>query len=251
MTSHSDTKDISISIIIATFNVAKELRECLQSITAQSFKSIEIVVVDAGSADETVSILKDYKGGHSLVWVSEPDKGIYDALNKGVRLAKGKWLHFLGADDRLLPDFSKLAAELKSENTVYYGISRAYYPAQPRNIGLFAGKFSSYRMSRNCLNHQAILYPAAVFQKYSYDLRYKVCADYALNIRVWGDRQFLKQYFPITIVDYNMDGFSSFNTDNLFKKEKPAIIKESMGWFIYVRFLMRQFRKKLKGQSDY
>lgn len=250
MTNPPVNNDIVISIILATYNPGKELSECIASITAQSFKQIELVVVDGGSTDDTVALLKAYAGSMRLTWVSEPDKGIYDALNKGIRLAKGKWIHFLGADDRLLPAFSELAAALKNGDTVYYGISKAYYKNNQSNIALFAGKFSRYRLAKNCLNHQAILYPAAVFTKYSYDLRYKISADHALNIRVWGDPQFKKQHLPITIVSYNMDGFSSLHKDELFRKERPGIIRESMGWYVYALFRFRQFRKKLKGQEE-
>ncbi|WP_212003528.1 glycosyltransferase family 2 protein [Chitinophaga sp. HK235] len=243
--------DIIISIIIATYNAEKQLPGCLRSITAQSFKGIEIVVIDGGSTDNTLSILKNYTGSFPLNWVSEPDKGIYDALNKGTRLAKGKWLHFLGADDRLLPGFSEMAAQVKEENAVYYGISKEYYTGQRPNYNVLTGHFSKYRLAQECMNHQAIVYPALVFRKYSYNLRYKVFADYDVNIRVWGDRQFKKCYYPIPVVSYNMNGFSSATRDELFKQDKPGIIKEGMGWIIYLRFLYKRYKKRKAGVLDF
>ncbi|WP_160714815.1 glycosyltransferase family 2 protein [Chitinophaga solisilvae] len=238
----------TISIIIATYNVGEDLRECLASVEVQSYKDIEVVVVDGGSQDDTVAVLKEYALRLKLQYVSEPDKGIYDALNKGVRMATGGWLHFLGADDRLLPGFSELAARLQRPDTVYYGITEEFHKdGRTTKTGLLTGKFSAYRMAKGCINHQAILYPAAVFQKYQYDLKYRVYADYALNIRVWGDRQFRKDYYPVPVVSYNMSGFSANNPDEVFLKDKPAIIRESMSWFTWWRYKSKEFKKKIKG----
>lgn len=250
MTSSLATTDIVISIIIATYNAGSEIKDCLQSINDQVFRKMEIVVVDGGSKDDTVASLQSYNGRLPLTWISEPDQGIYDALNKGARLARGKWIYFLGADDRLLPGFSELAATLKEEHTVYYGISKAWYRNGETGPGLYTGRFSAYRMAKNCLNHQAILYPAAVFSKYSYELQYHISADYALNIRVWGDKNFPKQYLPVTIVNYNMEGYSSDKKDELFRQNRSQLVRDHMGYYVYCLFLFRQFRKKMKGQPD-
>ena len=177
---------VLISIIIATFNAGEHLRLCLDSIKSATEKNIEIIIIDGGSQDNTISIVKEFDKGN-VVWISEPDKGIYDALNKGIKLARGKWFYFLGADDRLLQGFSEMASKLKDENTVYYGNSVPfYYSSNKPSYELLIGKFSNYRLAKYCMNHQAVIYPAKAFYKYEYDLRYKVFADYALNIQLWG-----------------------------------------------------------------
>ena len=93
---------MKISIIIATWNAAKTLRTCLDSIVPQLNKDVELILVDGGSKDETNEIIDSY-GDKVSVHISEPDKGIYDAWNKGVKVAKGDWVMFVGADDILLP----------------------------------------------------------------------------------------------------------------------------------------------------
>jgi glycosyltransferase involved in cell wall biosynthesis len=247
----NEFQQILISIIIATFNAEEYLRLCLESITSLEEKNIEIVVVDGGSRDNTISIIKDFPQ-INLVWISEPDKGIYDALNKGTRLAKGKWLYFLGADDRLLPGFSEMASKLKDENTVYYGNSEPfYYGTEKPSYELLVGKFSNYRLAKYSMNHQAIIYPAKAFYKYEYSLRYKVFADYALNIQLWGDRNFKKIFYPFTIVSYNMTGFSSTINDIEFKKDKPMLIRQSMGLLMYIKFIFKRFKKRLRGETDF
>ena len=92
-----------ISIIIATYNAAKTLRTCLDSIVPQLTEETELIIVDGKSKDETNDIIDSY-GSNVMVHISEPDKGIYDAWNKGVRAAHGEWVMFVGADDILLPN---------------------------------------------------------------------------------------------------------------------------------------------------
>lgn len=241
--------DVLISIIIATYNAGRHLSECLQSVKSQTVQGLEVVIVDGGSTDETITIIKE-SDITRLKWVSEADKGIYDALNKGVKMASGKWVYFLGADDRLLPGFSELAAHLQDDHTVYYGNSDAYNDKGPLEYPLLQGSFGRYRLAKHCMNHQSIIYPSTVFRKYTYDLRYKVFADYALNLQLWGDRSFRKQHYPITVVLYNMTGFSFVTKDNVFLKDKMTIIRKGMGWGMYFRMLIKRYKLKLLGKED-
>jgi glycosyltransferase involved in cell wall biosynthesis len=239
-----------ISIIIATFNAGKYIHDCLTSIIEQT-ADIEVIVIDGGSTDDTVAILKSFEHRLRLQWVSEQDAGIYDAMNKGIQRAAGSWIYFLGADDRLLPGFSELAALLKDEHTVYYGNNLPYYGNQEPNRLWLNGKIGRYALAKRGINHQSIIYPAKVFKKYRYELRYRVYADYALNIRVWGDRAFKKKHFPITIVRYDMTGFSSIPDDHTFKQDRLKIIRESMGWGMYLRMLYKRCKEKLQGEGGY
>lgn len=240
----------TLSIIIATYNASLHLKECLASILEQSFKDLEILVMDGGSTDNTIEILKATDDPR-LSWTTGPDAGIYDAMNKGIQRAKGKWCYFMGADDRLLPGFSELAAKLQDENAVYYGNSEPYYGDSGVTPELLIGKFNNYRLAKHCMNHQVIIYPANALRKYQYDLRYKVYADYALNIRVWGDNSFKKLFFPITVVRYDMTGFSSVTNDIPFKQDKLQLIRQSMGWLMYIRMLYKRYKKKLQGEKDF
>lgn len=91
----------TVSIIIATFNAKKYVRRCLESIAKQDYEALEIIVIDGGSTDGTIEILKKYTRRRQLKWISEKDQGIADAFNKGLRMAKGDYLYFLGSDDVL------------------------------------------------------------------------------------------------------------------------------------------------------
>jgi glycosyltransferase involved in cell wall biosynthesis len=243
------TGEYLISIIIATYNAGENLAACLSSIAALNMSGVEILVIDGGSTDQTISILET-STLNGLFWQTEPDNGIYEALNKGIRAARGRWFYFLGSDDLLLPGFAEMAGKLVSRNTVYYGIPKAYYLPGPRpDYILLGGKFSRYKMAKYCLNHQVIIYPAAVFLKYRYQTKYKIFADYVLNIQVWGDSDFKKKFIPLEIALYNMTGFSAKTKDILFEQSKPKLIRENLGNLIYLRWLFKLFKKKLRGET--
>ena len=92
------TNKVSFSIIVAVFNRVKTLQSCIDSIFAQDYSDKQIIIIDGGSNDGTVELLKvnDKKIDY---WESEPDRGIYHAFNKGIKHAKGDWIYFLGSDD--------------------------------------------------------------------------------------------------------------------------------------------------------
>ena len=99
-----------VSIIIATRNAEEQISECLDSVKKYAPENVEIVIVDGGSEDGTLSILTQYGISN---FISEKDQGIYDAFNKGIRRANGQWFYFLGSDDRLLPGFGNMLQNLK------------------------------------------------------------------------------------------------------------------------------------------
>ncbi|MCZ7592848.1 MAG: glycosyltransferase [Kiritimatiellae bacterium] len=92
-----------ISIITVTRNAARDLPGCLDSVAAQTDVPYEHWVVDGGSTDGTLELLAS-RNDPRIRWISEPDRGIYDAMNKAVRLARGQWIYFLGSDDRMRAD---------------------------------------------------------------------------------------------------------------------------------------------------
>src|SRR4051812_32065996 len=91
---------ILVSIVVPTFNARDTLKQCLDSVIGQTFPGKEIIVVDGGSTDGTIDLIKSY-GPRIESWLSEPDRGVFDAFNKGIKRARGRWLYFLGSDDYL------------------------------------------------------------------------------------------------------------------------------------------------------
>jgi len=239
----SDSTKPLVSIIVVTLNAEAHLRNCLLSIVGQHYQNLELLIFDGGSTDSTLSIIEEFTTQITF-WKSGPDKGIYDAMNMAIKQAKGDWLYFLGADDKLLPAFSDLANKIRDKNVVYYGM------CEPIGI-LFTGRYNSYKLSKYNMNHQALLYPKVVFNDSGYNTRFNVYADYELNIRVWGNRAIKKKYYPFVIAEYNMNGFSSTGDDPAFKAVKSELIRQHLGWFTYLRYRYKKRRESLKPGSTF
>jgi len=237
------SSDPLISIIIVTYNASKYLQACLDSITKQSFKNIEVLLIDGASKDSTEEIIKANES-YINYWQSEPDNGIYDAMNKGTAHSKGKWILFLGADDILLEGFSLMAEKLKELDTLYYGYCMINNKQSNKKLG-------EYELDKVNICHQAIFYPRIVFKKYSYDTRFVIYADHALNIQCWGDRSIKKQYYPYPIAKYSLEGLSNQIKDPVFKKEKKNWIRKYASRWAYARYLFRKWKESVKRNKDF
>ena len=222
-----------VSIIIPSFNAAATIELAIISVLQQDNDDVEIVVIDGKSTDGTLTILDDISfrvnagafGNKLFRYVSETDKGIYDAMNKGIELSRGDWLFFLGADDILLPDFSVACNHLLLNNVVYYCNTFLN-----KHYRVYDGEFNKFKLSIENISHQTIFYPRSVFSHYKYDLSYKIVADYMLNLNLCMDKAFGFQYIPLVISVYNESGCSNHNLDVEFYDNKFNLIKIILGY---------------------
>lgn len=175
-----------ISIIVATFNSEKTLRIALDSVKNQSFQDWECIVVDGVSKDNTVQIVKEYEAIDTRFrHISEPDKGIYDAFNKGWKLAKGEWVYYLGSDDQVTENgLADLIAVATPEASVVYGDmyavfedgSERYIKAHPSEV-----------MRRHMVaSHQGMITRRSLIKaENGFNTKYKVKADLDLTQRIY------------------------------------------------------------------
>lgn len=225
-----------ISLIIVTYNAVETLQNCLDSIYAQPYPALEIVIIDGKSTDGTVDVIKANTPKISY-WQSEPDAGIYDAMNKAVTRITGQWVYFIGADDELLPGFSDMALELKDPTAIYYG--NVFAEGQKR-----VGELTRYRFAKVGPYHQAIIYPKTVFDKYKYDTRYKISADFALTLQLCGDKQYHFMYKDHVLANFNHKGTSGQNIDAAFVKDKPGLILKYFGLKTWFRYRLHRYKNK-------
>ena len=209
------------SIIIPTYNSAKTLQVCLNSILEQSFSDFEVLLIDGVSSEGTIAIIKNYAQlNEKIHWVSEKDSGIYDAMNKGIKLAKGKWLYFLGSDDHFYnSDVLKLINEnIEQDFTfdVIYG-----NVISPHFNGIYDGEFTNEKIFKQNICHQAVFIKRSVFKQIGvFNKRYKGFADWDHNMRWFLSLKIRKKYLDIIIANYGEGGFTSLNWDSVFGNEK-------------------------------
>lgn len=230
-----------VSVITVIKDAESHLQIFLNEISAFLNEEVELIIVDGGGSDDTLQILKRNSGCIDY-WVSGPDKGIYDAMNKGIRLSKGRWLLFLGVDDKLLDGFSIMKDRLELDNSIYFG-------NVIHNGNRIIGKATPSALSKFNLCHQSIFYPKSVFKKYSYNVEFHVCSDYCLNIRCMGDTDFKFKYYDLNIADHADGGFSSKVVDTCFNRNKERLIKENLGYFTLLRYKFWRLKKSLKEIS--
>ncbi|MXV52123.1 glycosyltransferase [Pedobacter sp. HMF7647] len=176
-----------ISIIIATYNAGSFIERALQSVLDQKYPNTELIVIDGNSKDDTVSKIRKFEDGIAY-WVSEPDKGIYDAWNKGVDKATGDWTMFLGADDLLVPGAIKDYVEfLKGVGKeVDYVSSRIEMIDENDTTIRIKGWPWEWPMflKEMTVAHPGSLHSKRLFEKYGrFDTSYKITGDYEFLLR--------------------------------------------------------------------
>ena len=167
-----------VSIIIATYNSSSTIRAALESVRTQTFRDWECLVVDGASKDDTIAIVKEYcEKDERFRYVSEKDNGIYDAFNKGWRMDKGEWVHYLGSDDRLTKDgMEKVAIELDDHFAIVTGDVYLHRVDGTERLQEYHGFFGC---------HQGVLMKRDAFQMLNgFNEQYRILADYELMVRV-------------------------------------------------------------------
>ncbi len=205
-----------LSIIIPTYNSGSAINKSMESICNQSFTDYEVIIVDGVSSDETVHVAQSYLEKHAEIKIfSEPDQGVYDAMNKGIKISKGEWLYFLGSDDKLFESnvLDKISAELKTTDAeVVYG-----NVFSTRFSGIYAGELKKEDLIRKNICHQSIFFKRSVFKKTGlFDLKYKAHADWDHNFKWFLSDSIKHKYVELTIADYADGGFSSRTGDPIF-----------------------------------
>ncbi len=208
-----------LSIITVVRNGAASIEACINSVIQYASPNIQFIVIDGNSTDGTQEIIQKYAQAISH-WRSEPDQGIYDAMNKGLGQATGQWILFLGCDDELAISPGQLFPCLKSANTIYYG--NAYWIKSRRT---YDGPFSAAKLARKNLCQQAILYPKHALTQHPFNFRYKLQADWEVNMRCFRDPNLQFEYLPLTISNYNdATGASTLTRDLAFEADYLALL---------------------------
>lgn len=203
-----------ISVITICYNAKNELEKTIQSVASQNYDYIDFVVIDGGSKDGTIGIIKKYENSVSK-WISEPDHGIYDAMNKGIGLASGDWIIFMNAGDVFYNNevVSKLAGKEFNPNTgIIYGDVELDFGKPGKIIKSFA-KFNTKDVVTE-LCHQSVMTNAKILKQIKYDTSFKIMADLNSFRKIY-DMGYGFEYVPMVI--------STFEVTNGISSKKPFV----------------------------
>lgn len=212
------------SIITPTYNCGSKIDETIQSVWNQNETLFEHIIVDGDSQDATMQRISCHDA--KIKVISEPDRGVYDAMNKGIDLASGQYLYFLGAGDRLRPAIlDEIAPQMppQGQALVYGNVS---WGEEGR---IYDGEFTKARLRDDNICHQSIFYAREIFELLGkFELRFKVYADYVLNMKCFGHSEIAKKYIDLIVADYEGGGLSMNLKDEKFFEERAQLISDCL-----------------------
>lgn len=196
-----------ISIITVSFNSAKTIEKTIESVINQTYKNIEYIIIDGGSTDGTLDIINKYKDKISY-FISEKDGGIYDAMNKGSKIAKGEYLNFMNSDDYFFSDSSieECIPHLGGINDIVYGDVEVRY----EKFKFIKRKLSPKYLWAAPANHQSSFIKRETMLNYGYNVSNNIVADYEFFLNVYYNKgKVLK--INKTIASFSTGGYSQQN----------------------------------------
>ena len=211
---------MKLSIITVNFNDSEGLERTIKSVISQTFHDYEFIVIDGGSTDDSVNVIKKYES-HIDYWVSENDGGIYPGMNKGLRKAKGEYVNFMnGGDCYHSEDVLEKIFALETEADIITG---THEENGIKNIG--RGGVTMLDLYKWAIDHQASFIRRDVALRHPYDEKYRIVSDWKFFIEalVFDNCSFF--YSDTIVVDVDMKGISNTNSE-LDKKEREAVLCE-------------------------
>ncbi|MDR0537812.1 MAG: glycosyltransferase [Tannerellaceae bacterium] len=216
-----------ISIITAVYNGVSTLEATILSVINQTYKNIEYIIIDGGSSDGTINIIEKYENKITY-WVSEPDKGIYDAWNKGLKIASGEWICFVGSDDILYPYHAKTYIDYirsldQRRDYIYakvdivdiHGNYIRYNIGKPYEWNSFKKRMQNI--------HVGSMHSSEYFRQYGFfDTQYKIIGDYEILLR--AKNKLKVGFINKTTLKMSLGGISS-NIKTLLNESEMAKIK--------------------------
>ena len=234
-----------ISIITINYNNDKGLKKTMKSVLEQNYAAIQYIIIDGNSSDQSVSLIKEYENDISY-WVSEPDNGIYDAMNKGIKHADGSYILFLNSGDWLYNDrvISDFVASDPQEDFLY-GNAMLVYDDKPAVKKQMPKKLDGTTLFSQTVTHQAMFHKKRLFKKQQFDIRFTMIADWVFYNSAIHFENASFRYLNRTIVNYDMSGFSS-------DQENRAIIETEREQFYaehsnYMQPLRNQYNAEVES----
>ena len=240
---------MKVTVVTAVLNDAGHIEQTILSVISQTDIEIEYIIVDGGSKDGTLELIGKYKDKISLL-ISEPDRGVYDAMNKGIEHSSGDFVYFLNSGDVLLNPsiLSKIKLEeLKERNAIIYGNVVVAYGniealEKPRPFFKSKMKFKGIGIC-----HQSMFFPGKLIRNEKYDLSYNIAADYDLAYRLWR-KGTVFLYKDITIAKYDWGKGISSNPYKLLDvyRENARVCHQQLNPLYWAKMVLEYIRLQKK-----
>jgi len=245
---------IDVSIVTVAYNCGSAIEKTIKSIIQQSYNSFEYIVIDGGSQDNTLDIIKKYEEKITF-WISEKDKGIFDAMNKSLKYVNGQYVIFINAGDRfvspgILSDVFKnqsfdedlIFGDVYIENNLGYKLNIA------KPIYLKKATVKDYVFEGQGICHQSIFTKSMVLKEVGFNVKYVLGADYDTTARVFNTGNHKIKYlgFPVAIFD-DTQGGASHNQVKRVLLERALMFDYPMGINFYLIVFKRVFIQKFKA----
>ncbi|WP_236579112.1 glycosyltransferase family 2 protein [Hydrogenimonas urashimensis] len=207
----SKTKKPLVSIITVVYNGEKYLEQTIQSVIKQTYENIEYIIVDGGSTDGTLDIIKKYEKNISK-WVSEPDEGLYDAMNKGIRMANGELIGMINSDDWYETDAVETMVKAYLEHPSKHIFHADRYDIKEdgsRAIKKFHPSVFKFKYYGMTYNHPSMFITKKEYEKHLYNTKLKALSDYQFVLEAFLRDPNIFQYIEKPIVNYRLEGVSA------------------------------------------
>lgn len=236
---------MKISIITINYNNTEGLRRTLASVAAQTYHDIEHIIIDGGSTDDSVGVIKEYAErptpnpslqGREIIWISEKDKGIYNAINKGIRKATGDYIQILNSGDilaandvteRMMNEVERVNGLMNERVPILYGnMIKEDYTA-----GKIIGKsgeveYSLRQYYNSTMNHDCCYIRRDLFEVYGlYDENLKIVSDWKWFLQAIGLGDVKPEYVDIDVTIFDASGISETNLE-LRNKERRQVLED-------------------------
>ena len=211
-----------ISVVTVVYNGEEHLEQTIKSVLDQGYDNVEYIIIDGGSNDGTLEIIKKYESAIDY-WVSEPDGGIYDAMNKGASLCSGDYVAFLNADDWYSDSTLQSVIELISSSQIDFVYGDLNFVHSDGSISVWRGNVGH---NGTHIPHPSSFIRTTLLYKYGFDQKYKIAADYELSVKLFS-KNVKTAYLPKVLANFRDGGSSALSYQTI--KEDFLITKEYFG----------------------
>lgn len=200
-----------VSIITVVYNGEAYLEQTINSVLNQTYENIEYIIIDGGSGDGTIEIIKKYEK-HLALWITEPDKGLYDAMNKGIKLGNGELVGIINSDDWYELNAVELIVNAFHENPfkkIFHGDRFDVLTDGSKRLCRFNSSKYKFLYCGMTYNHPSMFFHRDIYENNNYNYRLKAFSDYEFVLKQFLKNESTFHYVPTAYVNYRLDGISA------------------------------------------